>query len=47
MGIGADARDFAALENGDWFLDLVASGFRISQPQGVFPRLEMPADEES
>jgi len=47
MGIADDARDFAALENADWFLELAASGFRLSQPEGVFPRLEMPADEDS
>ena len=47
MGIANDARDFAALENGNWFLDLVASGFRLTQPEGVFPRLEMPAEEAS
>jgi methionyl-tRNA synthetase len=48
MGIGADARDFAALANANWYRDLVASGFRLEQPQGVFPRLEMPetADEQ-
>ena len=49
MGIADEARDFAALENENWFPDLVASGFRIEQPQGVFPRLEMPevAEEAS
>jgi methionyl-tRNA synthetase len=48
MGIAAEARDFAALENAGWFADLAASGFRLEQPQGVFPRLEMPetADEQ-
>jgi len=48
MGIAADARDFAALANANWYPDLVASGFRLEQPQGVFPRLEMPetADEQ-
>jgi methionyl-tRNA synthetase len=47
MGIPADARDFAALEDGNWFAHLAASDFRLSQPEGVFPRLDMPetADE--
>jgi methionyl-tRNA synthetase len=47
MGIAGDARDFAALEDGNWFATLAASGFRLSQPEGVFPRLDMPetADE--
>ena len=44
LGIGADARDFAALDNSDWFGDLVASGFVVSQPTGVFPRLELPVE---
>ena len=45
MGIAADARDYAALDDGEWFARLAASGFRVSQPQGVFPRLELPADD--
>ncbi len=45
MGVAADERDFAALENAAWFADLVASGFRVAQPVGVFPRLEMPAED--
>ncbi|WP_374412991.1 methionine--tRNA ligase [Novosphingobium colocasiae] len=36
------ARDYAALETAGWFDDLVASGFRVAQPVGVFPRLELP-----
>ncbi|MBM3595884.1 MAG: methionine--tRNA ligase [Alphaproteobacteria bacterium] len=42
MGIAAEARDFAALEDASWFVDLAASRFHLEQPQGVFPRLEMP-----
>ena len=42
MGIGASARDFAALDNRTWFDDLAASGFVIGKPEGVFPRLELP-----
>jgi methionyl-tRNA synthetase len=41
------ARDYAALGNGEWFENLAKTGFRIEQPIGVFPRLEMPADEEA
>lgn len=44
MGIEAQARDFAALDTG-WFPALAASGFVLSQPTGVFPRLEMPEAE--
>jgi methionyl-tRNA synthetase len=42
MGIGRDARDFAVLDSSDWFSELAGSGFRLSQPEGVFPRLELP-----
>ncbi|MBS7668817.1 methionine--tRNA ligase [Croceicoccus gelatinilyticus] len=44
MGIAADARDYAALQEADWFEALCASGFRIEKPVGVFPRLEMPEE---
>jgi len=45
MGIAAYARDFAALEDPDWFKKLAASDFRIEKPEGVFPRLDMPESE--
>jgi methionyl-tRNA synthetase len=45
MGIAPDERDFAALENTNWFTDLGTGGFRVAQPVGVFPRLEMPAED--
>lgn len=45
MGIPADERDFAALDDDNWFARLTASGHVLAQPQGVFPRLELPADE--
>lgn len=45
MGIAADARDYAALENPDWFKKLAGSDFRIDKPEGVFPRLDMPESE--
>jgi methionyl-tRNA synthetase len=44
MGIAVDARDFAALDQADWFDGLAGSGFRVAQPVGVFPRLELPAE---
>ncbi len=46
MGIASDARDFAAFEDADWFVSLAGSGFVIDKPVGVFPRLELPEDEE-
>ncbi|HMP56454.1 MAG TPA: methionine--tRNA ligase, partial [Novosphingobium sp.] len=45
MGIPAGERDYAALADADWFARLAASGFRLPQPQGVFPRLELPEEE--
>ena len=42
MGIAANARDYAAIGNADWFEALVESGFALGQPAGVFPRLELP-----
>jgi methionyl-tRNA synthetase len=47
LGIGADARNFAALADESWFSRLAASGFTLSQPVGVFPRLELPAEDEA
>ncbi|MBB5708012.1 methionine--tRNA ligase [Sphingopyxis panaciterrulae] len=45
MGIASDARDFAALADTDWFLNLVSSGFKLGQPVPIFPRLELPEGE--
>jgi methionyl-tRNA synthetase len=45
MGIAADARDFAAMSDAGWYERLIASDFVLGQPVGVFPRLELPADE--
>jgi methionyl-tRNA synthetase len=45
MGVSPEDRDFAALGNGDWFVDLAASGFAVAQPVGVFPRLELPVED--
>ncbi|KQM13059.1 methionine--tRNA ligase [Novosphingobium sp. Leaf2] len=42
MGQPADKRDFSALSDRAWYEALVSSGFRVEQPVGVFPRLEMP-----
>jgi len=45
MGIPAEARDYAALEDASWLDSLVDNDFVLSQPVGVFPRLELAADE--
>ena len=44
MGIPENMRNFANAGS-DWYDMLARSGFRIDQPQGLFPRLEMPAEE--
>ncbi|SDD50049.1 methionyl-tRNA synthetase [Sphingomonas sp. YR710] len=41
MGITTDERDFKALEDTFWYDRLRASGFRVSQPVPLFPRLEL------
>jgi len=44
MGVPADERDYAALKDDGRHARLVASGFTLAPPTGIFPRLEMPAD---
>ncbi len=41
MGIAPQARDFAALNDIEWFETLAGSGFKVDKPVGVFPRLEL------
>ena len=45
MGIGEDARNFAALNDSEWFSNLAASGFVVGQPTPLFPRLDLPEGE--
>ncbi len=45
MGIAADARDYSALADNDWFAALAASDYKVEKPVGVFPRLELPETE--
>ncbi|WP_188236461.1 methionine--tRNA ligase [Sphingopyxis sp. LK2115] len=45
MGVGADARDFAALGDTAWFAKLAASDFAVGQPVPIFPRLDLPDNE--
>jgi methionyl-tRNA synthetase len=44
IGIPENERDFAALNDLDWYVRLKESGHRITPPTPIFPRLEMPAD---
>ncbi|WP_170002462.1 methionine--tRNA ligase [Pseudopontixanthobacter vadosimaris] len=46
MGIAPDEREYAALDDPHWFREL-ARDFRVTQPRGVFPRLELPEAEEA
>ncbi len=45
MGLAADARDYTALNNSDWFAEHCASNFKLGQPVPIFPRLELPEGE--
>ena len=47
MGVPVGGRDFAALDDLEWYRRLVASSFVIAQPVGVFPRLELSAKAEA
>ena len=44
LGIAPDARDFAALADVHWFSRLAKNGFVVTQPVGIFPRLETPLE---
>lgn len=46
MGIAPKARNYADLLDVDWYLRLAASGFMLSQPMPIFPRLELLENEE-
>jgi methionyl-tRNA synthetase len=45
MGIPDNVRNFADAGS-HWYSPLAESNYRIAQPQGLFPRLELPEDEE-
>ncbi len=44
MGIGPDLRGYDQI-NGPWYERLVETGFRVSQPTPLFPRLEISSEE--
>ena len=46
MGIPTDVRNFERLGS-HWYSPLAESHFQIAQPQGLFPRLELPAEENA
>ena len=43
MGITPELRTFEAISS-HWYSPLAEGGFRLDQPQGLFPRLEMPPE---
>jgi methionyl-tRNA synthetase len=45
LGIPLDERTFAALDDPTWYQRLIDSGHAVTQPSGVFPRLELSAAE--
>jgi methionyl-tRNA synthetase len=47
MGIAENERTFARYTDGDRYKRLVESGFTLSAPTPIFPRLEMPTGEAS
>jgi methionyl-tRNA synthetase len=44
MGIPKDIQTFAGICS-HWYSPLAESNYRLEQPQGLFPRLEMPVEE--
>jgi methionyl-tRNA synthetase len=44
MGIAPELRTFAGISN-HWYSQLKESGYKLEQPQGLFPRLDMPVVE--
>jgi methionyl-tRNA synthetase len=44
MGIAPDLRNFKGIQS-QWYAPLAQSDFRLEQPIGLFPRLELPAGE--
>jgi methionyl-tRNA synthetase len=46
MGVNPELRTFDAIL-GHWYSPLAESGFRLEPPTPLFPRLELPEDEEA
>lgn len=45
LGIPSTERTYAALGDNGWYDRLVESGFILSKPTPIFPRLDLPAEE--
>ena len=46
MGVAPELRDFTAILS-HWYSPLAESAFKLDQPAPLFPRLELPEDEEA
>ena len=46
LGIPAGERELAALADETWYARRVVAGTPLAQPEGAFPRLEVPAEDE-
>jgi methionyl-tRNA synthetase len=46
LGIDAHGRDYAALNDQDYYNNMVSVDFRLSPPSPIFPRLELTADDD-
>lgn len=46
MGVPENVRTYAAI-GAHWYLPLAESDYRLAQPQGLFPRLEMPTEADA
>lgn len=44
MGIAEDLRTYSGIQS-HWYSPLAEADFKLDQPVGLFPRLELPADE--
>ncbi|MEO5706953.1 MAG: methionine--tRNA ligase [Alteraurantiacibacter sp.] len=44
MGVSPDLRTLAGIAS-HWYSPLIESEFRLAKPEGLFPRLEIPAEE--
>jgi len=44
LGVPMDERRFEDLDDNSWFTRLVKSGFTVTKPTPIFPRLEMPEE---
>jgi methionyl-tRNA synthetase len=47
MGIPENQRNFSNIIDTDWLVRLVQSGYKVQQPVGIFPRLEIPMEEDA